>query len=246
MYKYGARPVRAYVGTAGWAIPRSHSGDFPSVGTTLQRYASRFPAVEINSTFHKQHRLTTYTRWSERTPSDFRFSLKLSKSITHERKLLNVEELLEEFLSGARLLREKLGPILVQLPPSLAFDQELATSFFKSLRDRHTGPIVCEPRHPSWFTSDADGALRASRIGRVAADPAVVPAAADPGGWPEPTYYRLHGSPRKYFSSYEEESISRLVTALKKVAGEVWCIFDNTAGGAAAGNALSLIKALPS
>lgn len=234
------------MGTAGWAIPRTDAGHFPISGSTLQRYAEVFPGVEINSTFHRRHRPTTYTRWLESTPPEFKFSLKLSKTITHERKLLEVEKPLEEFLADANLLGEKLGVILVQLPPSLAFDPNLATSFFQGLRDRHTGPIVCEPRHPSWFTELADGLLKASRVGRVAADPAVVSDAGEPGGWTDPVYYRLHGSPRKYYSGYEEESISRLATAVRKAVGEVWCMFDNTAGGAAAGDALSLLSALQS
>ena len=212
----------------------------------MRRYAGCLPGVEINSTFHRQHRPATYARWAESTPADFRFSLKLPKTITHERKLRDVEESLEDFLAGARLLGKKLGPILIQLPPSLAFDRGLATSFFMTLRDRHTGPIVCEPRHSSWFADDADGLLKMSRIGRVAADPAVVPAAGEPGGWPEPAYYRLHGSPRKYFSGYEEETIGRLASAVKGGPKEVWCIFDNTAGGAAAGDALNLLKAIRS
>jgi uncharacterized protein YecE (DUF72 family) len=235
--------VNVYIGTAGWAIPRAHVQRFPIAGSTLQRYAGIFQGVEINSTFHRPHRATTYTRWAESTPPDFRFSLKLPKAITHQRKLVEVEEPLDEFLTGARLLGKKLGPILVQLPPSLLFDPTLATSFFSTLRYRHSGPIVCEPRHASWFTDDADRLLKASRIGRVAADPAVVPAAAEPGGWPEPAYYRLHGWPRKYFSAYEEESISRLASVLQKTAREVWCIFDNTASGAAAGDALNLLAA---
>ena len=236
--------MRAYVGTAGWAIPRPYSRHFPTSGSTLQRYAGIFSAVEINSTFHRQHRRTTYARWKECTPAGFRFSLKLSKTVTHEHKLRNVEQLLDEFLTYAHLLEEKLGPLLVQLPPSLAFEPGLASSFFQELRDRHEGPVVCEPRHDSWFTDDADGLLKASRVGRVAADPAVVAAAAFPGGFTDPLYYRLHGSPRKYFSGYEVESISRLADAMRTAAGEVWCIFDNTAGGAAAGDALHLFEAL--
>lgn len=238
--------VSPYIGTAGWAIPRAHAQRFPIAGSTLQRYAGIFQAVEINSTFHRHHRPATYARWTESTPADFRFSLKLPKAITHQRKLVDVEEPLDEFLTGARLLGEKLGPILVQLPPSLAFDRGLAASFFTTLRDRHAGPIVCEPRHASWFADDADGLLKTSGIGRVAADPAVVPAAAEPGGWPEPAYYRLHGSPRKYFSGYEDESIRRLASALEEAAREVWCIFDNTAGGAAAGDAFNLSNAIQS
>lgn len=237
---------RAYIGTAGWAIPRAHADRFPIDGGTLQRYAGIFQGVEINSTFHRHHRPATYARWAESTPDNFRFSLKLPKVITHQRKLVEAGEPLEDFLTGARLLGKKLGPILVQLPPSLAFEPGLATSFFTTLRDRHAGPIVCEPRHASWFADEADALLKTSTIGRVAADPAVVPAAAEPGGWREPAYYRLHGSPRKYFSAYEEESIRRLASVLEEAAGEVWCIFDNTASGAAAGDALNLLAASPS
>ena len=157
-----------------------------------------------------------------------------------------MEEPLDEFVAGARMLGQKLGPILVQLPPSLAFDPGLATSFFATLRDRHSGAIVCEPRHPSWFADDAEDLLKANGIGRVAADPAVVPAAAMPGGWLEPAYYRLHGSPRKYYSGYDEESIRRFASAVRGTAGEVWCMFDNTASGAAAGDAVNLSNAIHS
>jgi uncharacterized protein YecE (DUF72 family) len=237
---------KTYIGTAGWAIPRAHLQHFPAHGSTLQRYASILSAVEINSTFHRRHKPATFLRWADSTPAEFRFSLKLPKTITHQRKLVDAEEPLEEFLADARLLGDKLGPILVQLPPSLGLDPPLATPFFTALRDRHSGPVVCEPRHSSWFTEEADTLLREIGVGRVAADPAVVPAAAEPGGRPEPVYYRLHGSPRKYFSEYQEESITRLAGSVAAAPAEVWCIFDNTAGGAAAGDALKLVRALRS
>ena len=247
VWAHGNKFMTAYVGTAGWAIPRAHASHFSVIGSTLQRYAGIFSGVEINSTFHRHHRPATYARWAESTPAGFKFSLKLSKAITHECKLLNVEERLDRFLTDARLLGTKLGPILVQFPPSLGFDPQLATSFFKSLRDRHTGPIVCEPRHPTWFTADADGLLKEAGVGRVAADPAVVPFAAQPGGLLQLAYYRLHGSPRKYFSGYDEERIRRLASTVRQhAAREVWCMFDNTAGGAAAGDALNLLAAMRS
>ena len=82
-----------------------------------------------------------------------------------------MEEPLDEFLTGARMLGSKLGPILVQLPPSLAFEPALVAPFFTLLRERHAGAVVCEPRHPSWFADDTDGLLKANWIGRVAADP---------------------------------------------------------------------------
>ncbi len=97
-------------------------------------------------------------------------------------------------------LGRRMGPLVVQLPPSLVFEVRVARNFFALLRSMHGGAVVCEPRHASWFEGAADALLVRHRIGRVAADPAVVPAAARPAGWPGIVYHRLHGSPRKYWS----------------------------------------------
>jgi uncharacterized protein YecE (DUF72 family) len=134
-----------------------------------------------------------------------------------------------------------LGPLLVQLPPGLAFDPAVAEAFFARLRDRWAGPVVCEPRHASWFGADAEALLSAYRIGRVAADPPPHPGAAEPGGWNGVAYWRLHGSPRMYFSAYDDAALQSLASRLEGRRGrETWCVFDNTASGAAAANALTL------
>jgi len=102
---------------------------------------------------------------------------------------------------------------------------------------------VVEPRHASWFTPEVDGWLAERRIARVLADPVRHAAGTWPGGWPALVYLRLHGSPRPYYSSYEPEVIAALAARIRTAAEEgreVWCIFDNTAGQAAAGNALDL------
>jgi uncharacterized protein YecE (DUF72 family) len=82
------------------------------------------------------------------------------------------------------------------------------------------------------------------RVGRVAADPAVVAAAARPGGWPRTIYYRLHGSPRKYWSIYSAEQVVKWADELRALPrrATVWCVFDNTAGGGATGNALQVLR----
>jgi uncharacterized protein YecE (DUF72 family) len=107
--------------------------------------------------------------------------------------------------------------------------------------------IACEPRHPSWFAPDADELLHQFGIARVAADPARVPTAADRGGSRHLSYWRLHGSPKIYYSAYPDEFISRLAHRLQQEAKEdrvAWCIFDNTTLGAATRNALDLSNAL--
>ncbi len=235
------------IGCAGWTIPRADAEAFPASGSHLERYAARFPAVEINSSFHRPHRPATYARWRDSVPDAFRFSVKLPKAITHTRRLVDASQALGAFLAEAGHLEEKLGCLLVQLPPSLAFDAMVAGGFFAGLRDRFAGAVACEPRHPSWFAADADGLLGGLRIARVAADPARVPAAAEPGGWRGLIYRRLHGSPRMYYSPYPEECLDRLAAQLAAEAAAgvpAWCIFDNTAAGAATANALSLLRRL--
>lgn len=131
----------------------------------------------------------------------------------------------------------------MQLPPSLAFEDSTARPFFRDLRAQHPGAVALEPRHASWFTPEVDAVLTEQKIGRVLADPVLHAAGASPGGWPGLVYVRLHGSPRMYYSSYGRETLRALADRLREAAdggANVWCIFDNTAAGAAVDNALEL------
>jgi uncharacterized protein YecE (DUF72 family) len=235
------------VGTAGWTLPRAAQEHFPATGTHLEKYAARFSAAEINSSFYRPHRPSTYARWAESVPAGFRFSIKLPKTITHGQRLRDVDALLDGFLAEAGGLGQRVGCLLVQLPPSLAFDATVAEPFFGALRSRSAVAVACEPRHPTWFEDEAADLLLRHEVARVAADPARVPAAAEPGGWPGLVYHRLHGSPRIYYSAYEAEYLDALAARLRDEAAagrQVWCIFDNTASGAATADALSLEKRL--
>jgi uncharacterized protein YecE (DUF72 family) len=178
-------------------------------------------------------------------PEGFRFAVKLPREITHARRLVGTAEPLAQFLSDVAALGDKLGPLLVQLPPSLAFTESVAATFFSALQAQFDGQVACEPRHPTWFTQGAAALLRHSEVARVAADPARVPRAAEPGGWPGLAYYRLHGSPEMYYSAYGAGYLEALADAIATVvsrAGAVWCIFDNTARGEATRNALDLLR----
>jgi uncharacterized protein YecE (DUF72 family) len=236
--------IRPRIGTAGWAIPRAEAEHFPTEGTGLPRYAARFDAIEINSTFYRSHRATTYARWVALTPEDFRFAVKLPRAITHEARLVDTSSPLATFCAEAAQLGAKLGPLLVQLPPSLAFGPAVAGAFLAALRDVWPGPIVCEPRHPTWFEAEPDALLCAFQVARAAADPARHPAAGEPGGWRGLSYWRLHGSPRMYYSRYEDHALRDLAAAIGAAPAEAWCIFDNTTSGAAAGDALRLAAML--
>jgi uncharacterized protein YecE (DUF72 family) len=237
--------MTVWVGCAGWSLPRSEQARFPETGSHLERYAARFPAVEINSSFHRPHRPATYARWKASVPPTFRFSVKVPKTITHGLRLHQTEDLLETFLTEVSGLGDTLGCLLVQLPPSLAFEAEVADRFFAALRARTAAAVACEPRHPSWFDPGAGDLLAQRGIARVAADPARVPAAAEPGGWLGMTYYRLHGSPKIYYSAYSEEFLRALAEKIDADAAagrDIWCIFDNTTLGAATANALDLLS----
>jgi uncharacterized protein YecE (DUF72 family) len=232
------------IGTAGWSFPRALDG-FPAEGTGLERYAARFNAVEINSSFYRPHQRKTYERWAATTPADFRFAVKVPKTITHERRLFEIDDLLARFLDETDGLDGKRGPLLIQLPPSLRFETERVEAFLKTWRERTDAPTVLEPRHPTWFESAPNRLLADFRIARVAADPAIVPAAAEPGGWPALTYRRLHGSPVIYESAYDDKLLDELAKQLADEArtAEVWCVFDNTKFGAATSDALTVVDA---
>lgn len=225
------------IGTAGWSIPSAAAGAFGKEGSQLQRYGACFSCAEIDTSFYRSHRPETYARWAASVPSSFRFAVKTPRAITHEAKLRDAHGPLKTFLEQVRLLGPALGPILVQLPPSLLFDPALAETFLSDFRKLFAGEVVIEPRGPTWFGSDADELLRAYRVGRVAADPAPCPEGAIPGGWAGVRYWRLHGSPRMYFSPYGEDRLCPIAEALSP---NDWCILDNTASGAATSDALLL------
>ena len=238
---------RIRIGCAGWTLPADVQQRFPAGDSHLQRYAQVFTASEINSSFHRPHRPSTYERWASSVPPGFAFSAKLPKSITHAARLAQPEAALDAFLAEVRGLGESLQCLLVQLPPSLAFEIPVADAFVTALRERHAGPVALEPRHASWFSPEVDAWLAGRRVARVLADPVRHDAGRVPGGWPGLVYLRLHGSPRVYYSSYDDAVLQALALRMREAAdrgADVWCIFDNTAGQAAAGNALTLLRLL--
>ncbi|HEY6764669.1 MAG TPA: DUF72 domain-containing protein [Candidatus Sulfotelmatobacter sp.] len=243
----GVAPQSVFrVGCAGWTIPRECSASFSSEGSHLERYSRIFNCCEINSSFYRPHRKETWRRWAASVPEDFRFSVKAPRAITHESALRISQEILSTFLEQIKCLNGKLGPILFQLPPSLEFEQGYVRSFLRLLRGNFIGDVVCEPRHSSWFQEEADILLKDFRIARVAADPACVVAGSQPGGFPAFAYFRLHGSPRRYYSGYSNDFLNSLAVRMRDVGkgSQAWCIFDNTAAGMAAQNALELTSRL--
>ncbi|MGZ8288416.1 MAG: DUF72 domain-containing protein [Telluria sp.] len=230
------------IGCAGWTIPREAKDAFPPDGSHLERYAAVFGMVEINTSFYRPHKPQTYARWAASVPDAFRFAVKLPRAISHDARLAGTGEQLAQFAGEIAALGDKLGCVLVQLPPKFEFDAAVANEFFAQAAGSIGCMFACEARHPSWFGPEATALLAARGITRVIADPA----AGQPGSH-EPTtatiYARLHGAPRVYYSSYADDYLHRMGEdmATHAAAGrDVWCVFDNTASGAAVPNALTL------
>ncbi|MCE5979235.1 DUF72 domain-containing protein [Pseudomonas sp. JR33AA] len=230
-----------HLGCAGWSLSRQYADQFLQPGSHLQRYAAWLGAVEINSSFYRPHLPATYARWACSVPEHFRFAVKLPRIITHELRLERCEVALDAFLGQCLQLGDRLGCLLVQLPPSLAHDARRDWQFFEALRQRHAGSVAVEPRHASWQA--AQSMLIDLRIAQVAASPSRFAADAQPAGWPGLAYWRLHGEPQIYHSEYSQQFLQQLAERLQRshaAGAATWCIFDNTASGAAMGNALAL------
>ncbi len=227
----------AIIATAGWSIATREANRFAPDGSGLTRYASVFDGVEINSTFYRRHKMSTFARWAESVPDSFRFAVKIPKEITHSRAMQDIIEPFNTFLEDIVPLGAKRGPLLCQLPPSLAFNAYQFDGAFKAMRHADEGQIVIEVRHKSWTSKVALDMLKNYAIDRVLADPAPVWPAEDFDTLPK--YVRLHGKPKIYYSNYTDDEIRAF---LDVSARDGWCVFDNTASGAAIENALTMLE----
>ncbi|MBS0419455.1 MAG: DUF72 domain-containing protein [Proteobacteria bacterium] len=226
-----------YVGTAAWTNPPAEREARPDGTSHLQHYAARFNAVEINSSFYRAHQRSTYERWKQSTPAGFRFSVKVPRCVTHESALKHCRTELREFQEQVAGLGRKLRILLFQTPASLAFESRAVARLLASLSPGHSCKIAWEPRHPSWFTAKAQEMLARHGVTRVVADPARCPEAGKPPAGAGLIYYRLHGSPRMYYSAYSADFLQELHKDMLGSGREVWCIFDNTARHASWDNA---------
>lgn len=238
------------MGCAGWSIPARHRELFGEGDSVLARYATLFSAVEINSSFYRPHQARTYARWAASVPAEFRFSVKLPRTISHAQRLRDSGALLDRFLGEAGALGDRLGGYLLQLPPQLAFDARIAAAFFRAYHQRSDALLACEPRHPSWFTPSAEALLAEHGVSRIAADPPRAVVGAVPGGDARWRYWRWHGSPEVYSSDYPDARLRALATEIAGIGArrDTWVIFDNTAQGHAIANAArlrALLAAMP-
>ena len=238
--------MASYIGTAGWNIPTHLKEKFSNAGTHLQRYAQMLNAVEINTAFYRDHKPETYVKWAASVPNHFRFSVKLFRYFTHMERLRVTGPQLTKTMEGILQLKEKLGVLLVQLPPSLEFDHTITKKFVHDLRKLYSGIIVWEPRHLSWTHSTVVPLFQDYKIHRVIADPEPCPITKEMAPLIETVqYFRLHGSPEIYKSRYNEtamQSFEKKLIDINRSQSLGWFVFDNTTYGYATENALELQK----
>lgn len=226
-----------YVGTASWTIPKIEIESFPLEGTHLERYSKILNAVEINTSFYKDHLPKSYEKWAAITPPEFKFSVKLNQRFTHVCEDVSTIDL-SSCLETISHLEDKWRVLLVQFPAGKNFHEAGMNKMYKIIRKRFDGIVALEPRNLTWTSKESLKLMNEYNITKVTADPEKCPG-IDIG---KEKYFRLHGSPEIYRSNYSDEYLEDLYLEISKLPHEVWCIFDNTTFGHATTNALTLTR----
>ncbi len=236
--------LKFFIGCSGWNYKHWRELFYPKdlpQSRWLQYYASVFDTVEINATFYRQFNATTYSNWYHKVPEGFCYSIKMSKYVTHIKRLLNTDDEVTKFLTSASLLKEKSGVILIQLPPSLKFDAALLDDFCKLLPGNYRFAI--EARHSSWLGDSSFDLLKRYNIAWCISDTA--------GRYPyfeavtaDFIYIRLHGSTTLYASDYSDSELEQWAYKILTWAKTTFCYFDNDYNAYAVYNAMKLKKLL--
>jgi len=235
-------PGQCWIGTSGWVYKDWRGVFYPEGWPSskwLEFYASQFNTVELNNTFYHLPAEKTFLQWEKRVPEGFTFAVKASRFITHMKKLKEVEEPLHIFLSRARRLKAKRGPVLFQLPPQWRCDLQRLEAFLQGLPNDLNA--IFEFREPSWLCEELYAVLRKFNAGFCIFD---MP------GWQTPlivtsksAYIRFHGSRVLYGSRYSKEELREWAQKIRELLQdhlEVYVYFNNDAYGYAVINAREL------
>lgn len=233
--------VKYYVGTSGWHYDHWRGDFYPAnlpKSRWLEHYAKTFNTVELNASFYRLPTESAFIRWRESVPSGFCYGVKASRFITHIKRLRNSEDELKLFFGRARLLGDKLGPVLYQLPPGLKRDDGLLEAFLKLLPEGSQHAF--EFRNREWLDEGVFDLMRRYRTGFCIFD---MPGLATPVvATTDYAYIRFHGHTALYYSNYSDEELAEWAKCIKGLAGvdTVYIYFNNDAWGYAIKNALTL------
>ena len=231
-----------FIGTSGWHYDHWRDRFYPEKlikAKWLEFYASHFTTVELNNSFYRLPSEAVFTTWYEASPANFIFAVKVSRFITHIKRLRNTEEAVEKFVARAKFLGEKLGPLLYQLPPNMHRNDEVLESFLSTLPQgiKH----VFEFRHQSWFNQDVFEVLHKYNIGFCVFD---MPSVSCPlVATADFAYIRFHGSTGLYASCYSDEELADWAKKLANLAVNLkaaYIYFNNDAEAFAVRNAITL------
>jgi uncharacterized protein YecE (DUF72 family) len=240
-------PGKAYIGTSGWNYKRWRHDFYSGMPQRkwLQFCAERFSAIEVNSTFYRLQPQSTFIKWRDETPDGFPFAIKGHRYITHNKKLIDVEEPVIRCRDCAAPLGSRLAAVVWQLPASFQKKIERLDEFLTALQHWKNTRHAIEFRHKTWFDDEVAECLMKHAVAVCMSD------APDFPLWDRVTtdvvYIRLHGHTRKYASNYSMSSLKKWATRVRGWLNEtrdVHVYFDNDAEGAAPKNALTLLEML--
>lgn len=241
-----------FIGTSGWSYGEWKGNFYPPKTPQkdwLKFYATQFHSVEINNTFYHLPKPTVVAQWHAQTPNDFTFSVKLSRLISHSKRLITDEktqEALASFCQAMADLKDKLAVVLIQLPASFTADTPRLAMFIPelqaALKAQHLNArIAIEFRHESWFTTATFALLRKHNVASAWITGARMPTNFEQTA--DFAYARFHGTPLLYYSSYSHKKLQQWAEEFKK-ASTVFAYFNNTAAGHAIKNAKTLQQLL--
>lgn len=248
---------RLYVGTSGWTYPwESFYPEELRSRDYLSFYSQRFHTVEVNYSFYHLPRPSTYEKWASQTPQDFVFSVKLSRFITHIKRISGVHAEVERFLVNATALGPKMGPILIQLPPSMACDLPRLDEFLTAMEESGSRLVLSRPlrlafefRHRSWFTTpenqETAKLLASHRAAFVLAHSSRFPYPEQEPESSDFMYLRFHGPGKMFASLYGKEGLTPWVPKLRRwieQGFDVYVYFNNDMTGYAVADAKQLIS----
>ena len=236
---------KTHIGISGWSYYDWKEIFYPAKiksSEWLGFYANTFNTTEINSSFYHLPRKSSVENWNKNTPDDFIFCPKLSKQITHIQKLQNPKGELENFFEVFEPLKNKIGSVLVQLPPSLKFNAETAINFYNELKKYKQYSFAMEARHSSWLEYESLELMRQYDVAFVISQSGVgFPYAEEATS--NNVYVRFHGPEKLYASNYSDETLlyyAKLFCKWHIEKKALWIYFNNCYFGNAINNALKL------
>jgi uncharacterized protein YecE (DUF72 family) len=239
-------PKKAYhIGTSGWSYKHWKELFYPpKMKTTdwFDFYAEQFDTSEINMSFYNLPKIQTVENWATKAPKGFKFCPKLSRYITHMKKLHDPDEPLEKFFTVFEPLQKLMGPVLVQLPPMVKFNYDLAENFFKALKVYRKNEFVLEVRHDSWLKDDSLTLMSKYNIGLVISQSGKVFPYSEMVT-AKNIYIRFHGPKELYASQYSTQMLASYANKFASWIDEghlIWAFFNNDIHGYAFADAKRL------